>query len=422
MATLLFIPGTQVPLSILGLFKDYKYEEIDIGHEKTVHVIIPAKNEERRIAYAIGSLFHQDYSNMKLTVVDNNSDDNTGEYAQELIRHLPDNLEARIIECTEPGKTPSVKKAMRERTGADLTFILDADTYLVSPDYISRSAAQFKNPVVGSAFGRVWPITKSSAEVHYKKFTWHLALSNEGKKIVEKSHPKERDIGNPIVRAHRRSLYSFYQNLVSRGQMGLNSSTLFPVGCGVMYDTSLLQKIFDDYEPTLGDNLTASEDIFLGFAIRDKGRTNVFIPQIHMESTEPSFKKYFKQNHTWSSAFIQSAHYFPKQSFKIIDPEHSSRAMGLFIFPPLAEKITYSGLLAAFAAVGHFPIVLGAFALETLVFSALNFIVAEPKYKFQSIVDTVVAQPVRIPSIASELYTVGKHLYDTFTGNTNWRK
>ncbi|MHB1271222.1 MAG: hypothetical protein ACYCZD_00370 [Rhodanobacter sp.] len=40
-----------------------------------------------------------------------------------------------------------------------------------------------------------------------------------------------------------------------------------PVGCAVAYRREYVADLFDRYEPQFGDNLTNSEDIFIGFAL-----------------------------------------------------------------------------------------------------------------------------------------------------------
>lgn len=460
MALLFYFPGSQIPLSIAGLIKKAKYQEPNPNLEKKVHVIIPVKNEEKRIPYALGSLLSQDYKNLELTVVNNLSSDKTLEVSKKIAESFPEEYETRVLDNPEPGKTPSIKMAMRERPDRDLTFILDADTYLTDTNYISTLAAQFGNSKVGSAYGTVKPIRPNRVGEAYQRFVVDMFsekdnsksqdleeritselntkkgllnkslvvqrafLEQDLKEIVEASKPNTK-VGffDRMVIAHRASLYSFDQNFIKRGQMGLYGTTTFPVGCGVMYDTELLSSIFSEYEKTLGDNLTSSEDIFLGFAMRERGRCNFYVPTVHMETAEPKMSKYFKQNSMWNSSFIQSSFYFRNYTFKMFSTKGEyEKAMGASILFPLIEKITYPALLSYFAAVGNYEIVLGALGFEIASYALINFCAAEKGYRFKSLADLLYAEPLRLASFFSELYTSGKFVKDLITNNRKWRK
>jgi glycosyltransferase involved in cell wall biosynthesis len=454
MALLFYFPGSQIPLSIAGLIKKVNYHEPNPDLEKKVHVIIPVKNEEQRIPYALGSLLSQDYKNLELTVVNNLSSDRTYEVAKEITQSFPREYQAIVLDNKEPGKTPSIKMAMRERPGRDLTFILDADTYLTDTNYVSTLAAQFDNPKVGSAFGTVKPIRPKEVGRAYQRFVVEM-FSEEGSRrqdledlheaptrrkslldkmisvrqdaieqIVEASKPKTK-IGllDKMVIAHRASLYSFDQRFIKRGQMGLYGTTTYPIGCGVMYDTSLIGDIFSEYEKKLGDNLTSSEDIFLGFAIRERGRCNFYVPSVHMETAEPKMSKYFKQNKMWNSSFMQSSFYFRKHAFKMFSTKGEyEKAMGASIVFPLLEKVTYPAFLAYFTAVGNYEAVLAALGFEIAAYAAINFCAAEKGYRFKSLADLMYAEPLRMASFFSEVYTSAKFAKDLITKNRNWRK
>jgi len=459
MALLTYLPGSQIPLSIAGLMKKVNYYEPEPNLEKDIHVIIPVKNEELRIPYALGSLVMQDYKRLKVTVVNNLSSDKTYDVSKRLVQLFPKEYEAKVLDNPKPGKTPSIKRAMKERPNCWMTFILDADTYLTDSDYISTLAAQFNNQKVGSAYGTVKPIRSKGVRNAYQKYVVKIfppelddgleksveskseteigllnkmimisqtnnSASQELEEIIKTSKPNTK-IGplNRMVIASRASLYSFDQSFIKMGQMGLYGTTIFPVGCGVMYDTALLEDIFAEYEKSLGDNLTNSEDIFLGFAIRNRGRSNFYVPSIHMETAEPKMSKYFRQNRMWNSSFMQSTYYFRKEAFKMFSTKKEyEKAMGASILLPLLEKITYPALLGYFTAVGDYGIVLGAIGLEMAAHAAINFCVAQKGYHFKSVADLIYAEPLRLISFFSELYTSAVFVKDLITNNRNWRK
>jgi glycosyltransferase involved in cell wall biosynthesis len=456
MALLSFFPGSQIPLSIAGMTRKVKYYEPNPNLNKKIHAVIPVKNEEIRIPYAIGSLIDQDYKNLKITIINNLSSDNTLEVSRKLVKSLSGKYEAQVLDNPIPGKTPSIKMAIRERPDCGLTFILDADTYLTDSNYVSTLAAQFENPKVGTAYGTVKTIRPNKAhEEAYQKFVvgmfsekekngkdleeilesrlslfdkaviaYQASLNKELAEIVQASKPKtEISLADRMIIAHRAALYSFDQHFVKRGQMGLYGTTIFPVGCGVMYDTNLLGSIFSEYEPKLGDDLTSSEDIFLGFAIRERERANFYVPSVHMETAEPPFSKYFKQSRAWSSSFLQSSFYFKKHAFTMFAKKgERERAMGASILFPMIEKIAYPSLLAYFTAAGNYETVLFAMGIEMAAYTLINFCTAEKGYRLKSISDSICSEPLRLSSFFSELYTSGIFIKDLITNNRKWRK
>jgi glycosyltransferase involved in cell wall biosynthesis len=456
MALLFYFPGSQIPLSIAGLMKKVNYHEPNPDLGKSIHVIVPVKNEEQRIPYALGSLLKQDYKNLELTIVNNLSSDKTYEVSKRLSQLFPKEYETRVLDNPKPGKTPSIKMAIKERPDCDLTFILDADTYLTDSNYISTLAAQFDKPKVGSAFGTVKPIRRRGVEAAYKRFVVDMfsekgihqslddilaeqdtgndllermmiaqrsSLNQDLEEIVEASKPTKPNFLDKIVISQRAALYSFDQRFIKRGQMGLYGTTTFPIGCGVMYDTELLSSIFSEYEKTLGDNLTSSEDIFLGFAIRERGRCNFYVPSIHMETAEPKLSKYFRQSNMWNSSFMQSSFYFKKHVFQMFSTKGEyEKAMGASILFPLLEKVTYPALLGYFAAIQDYEVVLGALGFEIAAYALINLFTAEKGYHLKSLADLIHAESLRLASFFSELYTSAKFAKDVITNNRNWRK
>jgi hypothetical protein len=80
-----------------------------------------------------------------------------------------------------------------------------------------------------------------------------------------------------ITNLYRESLYMFLQRFVYLGQMVFFGSITNPVGCAVAYRRKYVKELFDSYEPMFGDDLTNSEDIFIGFAPAPPDISLVFI-------------------------------------------------------------------------------------------------------------------------------------------------
>jgi hypothetical protein len=78
-------------------------------------------------------------------------------------------------------------------------------------------------------------------------------------------------------------------------------------------------------EPRLGDDLTNSEDIFIGMAMVNEGYRNIQVPDVSARTVEPEVQRLPKQMYLWSSAFLQSAYYFDallKSPFKALKRRH----------------------------------------------------------------------------------------------------
>jgi len=84
-----------------------------------VSIVVPAYNEEKRIADTLNCLKKQTYPDIELIVVNNNSQDKTGMIAKQY-------CEAVFLEKT-PGYISAVNRGAKEATGTLITFC-DADT------------------------------------------------------------------------------------------------------------------------------------------------------------------------------------------------------------------------------------------------------------------------------------------------------
>ena len=106
-----------------------------------VSMIVPARNEEREIAEAVGSLLVQDYPDYEVLVVDDRSTDRTGE----ILAALPDPAKRlRVLAGREPpagwlGKPHALALGAREATGDVLLFV-DADVHY-HPATLSEAVA-----------------------------------------------------------------------------------------------------------------------------------------------------------------------------------------------------------------------------------------------------------------------------------------
>lgn len=118
------------------------------------------------------------------------------------------------------------------------------------------------------------------------------------------------DLDRGITNLYRDVLYTYLQRFVYHGQMFFFGSIVNPVGCAVAYRREYLKELFDYYEPRFGDNLTNSEDIFIGFAFVDYGYRNAQLMDVCARSLEPEVQHLPRQLYLWSSSFLQSCYYF----------------------------------------------------------------------------------------------------------------
>ncbi|HUF82713.1 MAG TPA: hypothetical protein VMN03_16375, partial [Burkholderiales bacterium] len=113
-----------------------------------------------------------------------------------------------------------------------------------------------------------------------------------------------------ITNLYREVLYLFLQRFVYHGQMVFFGTITNPVGCAVAYRRRYVKALFDHFSPELGDDLTNSEDIFIGMAMLNEGYRNIQLTDVYARTVEPVFHRLPQQVYLWSSSFLQSCYYF----------------------------------------------------------------------------------------------------------------
>jgi glycosyltransferase involved in cell wall biosynthesis len=322
-------------LSILGLMHGPDKTEptpAEDWRDATVDVVIPAFNEERSIALCLASITKQTLRPRRIILIDDGSHDKTEEYAKSFSQ-LTD-IEILVIKRKASiGKTPTIKRQARE-FDSDVEFILDGDTVLESENYIERAVQElYKGVGIASACGTILPLRDRDRKAL-------LATESVGKFLQANPnapvHPESislfRRLQRGITNLYRDVLYMFLQKFIYHGQMVFFGSILNPVGCAVAYRRKYVKDLFDYYEPILGDDLTNSEDIFIGFALVNQGYRNIQLMDVYARSEEPEARALPRQLYMWSSSFLQSCYYFdvllfsPFKSFKRF--RHRRRAKG----------------------------------------------------------------------------------------------
>jgi glycosyltransferase involved in cell wall biosynthesis len=277
--------------------------------DATVDVVIPALNEESTIAACLASVARQTLKPRQILLVDDGSKDRTLEIAEAAAAEL--NLPLRVIRRKSAiGKTPTIKRQAWELDG-DVEFILDGDTLLDSENYIARAVEELYKAVgIASACGTILPLrTRDRArwDARPELRALHEIIPAA---TLKQDKPFIRRVANGITNMYREVLYLFLQRFVYRGQMTAFGTITNPVGCAVAYRRRYVGKLFDKYFPQFGDDLTNSEDIFIGFALLNEGYRNIQLTDVYARTVEPEVQRLPRQLYLWSSSFLQCCFYF----------------------------------------------------------------------------------------------------------------
>ena len=417
-----------------------------------VDIAIPAKNEERGIALALGSLAYQDFPLQRITVVDDGSTDRTADVVRAFSEQSGLAIEL-IVRPESIGKTPTLRELCR-RSDADVLFVLDGDTILIDHGYISACVQElFRNAGVASVSGTVMPLTSRRRLEHWDSSAALRAVC-ERFHLRPRESWRERVMLAPVI-VYRTALYTILQNMLYDGQQKLLGNTLNPTGCAVAYKRVRLAECFAYAKDHVGDNMSTSEDIYIGHFFSWKGYRNLHIAVL-CESTEPPVNRVGKQMFLWSSSFFQSLHFFPELGLtpvgwvrrllagnpnpadqagreqRHVREQYRSawgekvtrrygRAVGLLSIAGVVEKIAYPVILTFLcfwspetAAIT----VVAEVALSTAVVMAM----ADSGSRWRAGALMVAATPMRLLSLFVDLFCVGRFCFDMATANRDWRK
>lgn len=421
-----------------------------------VDVVIPARNEEASIALCLNSLYEQDLGFRRVTVIDDGSTDRTAAVVRRYREVTGRNVEL-VVRKKPAGKTPTLREQCAA-SDADALVVVDADTVLTDRNYLSRSVEElFRNAGTASVCGEVRPWTRSSrrrlaaADPRVAGLLAELGIEGAGK-----TSGLQRAL-EAITVFYRSSLYLFLHRVLYDGHLKLLGSRLNPTGCAVVYRTARLRECFEHAYPKLGDNLTDSEDIFIGHFFTWKGYRNVQVRGVRCDSMEPAVTGLPRQLFRWSSAFLQAQGYFkdlplsPARQVKSAaaglfgrsrkganldqrqireqyrapwgqDYTHRhGRGIGAIDLLSIVEKISYPVILILLAIFAP-EAALITIAVETALATLAVFAVADPGGRLRHAGMMLVSTPVRLFSLGIDLAATLKYLLDLATGNRNWRK
>lgn len=453
-----FLLSPNTLLSILGLLHGPDSTEptpAEDWREATVNIVIPAFNEEANIALCLSSIAKQTRKPQKIILIDDGSHDRTREYAEEFCNL--NGMEVLIISRDHPiGKTPTIKRQAREFE-ADVEFILDGDTVLESENYIDRVVEElYKGKGIASACGTILPLRDRDRR--------HLLHNTDSLQKFLASYPDapvfprvnwEHHVQQGITNLYREVLYMILQRFIYHGQMVFFGGILNPVGCAVAYRRSYVKNLFDKYEPILGDDLTNSEDIFIGFAMLDQGFRNIQLNDIVARSQEPEVSRLPRQVYMWSSSFLQTCYYFdslmrsPFKAFKRFRKERNvpkdilemrkikeayrqpfgdaythefGRPIGWVMFMSALEKISFPTVIIILMLLGMWE-ALGISLLAESFVALFALVVSAKGNRWEFLLKGIALTPVRYMVILFDFVTMLRFAGDVWIfKNNRWRK
>jgi glycosyltransferase involved in cell wall biosynthesis len=453
-----FVLSPNALLSVVGLLRGPDKTvptPAEDWQQAVVDVVIPAFKEEDNIIHCLASLARQTKRPRNIILVDDGGRDQTVPRAREYAAAAGLNLIV-IERSTSIGKTPTIKRQARE-FDSDVEFILDGDTYLESTDYLARCVQElYQGAGIASACGTVLPMRPKNrhALAQTPEFRqWH------GAETYDDPHARRGALHALwwwITNTYRECLYMFLQRFVYKGQMVFFGSITNPVGCAVAYRRKYVKDLFDKYEPIFGDDLTNSEDIFIGFALNNEGYRNIQLQDVIARSEEPEVQRLPKQVYLWSSSFLQSCYYFdpllrtPFKLFKRARKKREEKQSGVADLRKIAEQyrqpfgeqytrdygrpIGWAMFLSAIEKIG-FPTALIIMTIlrmweplavtliaEVILSLAVLFVVGKEQ-RLAMVAKGLVMTPVRYAMIVADTITIARFAGDLWiTGNRKWRK
>jgi glycosyltransferase involved in cell wall biosynthesis len=420
-----------------------------------VDVVIPALNEQEHIVACLASVVRQTMKPRQVILVDDGSNDRTTENARAYAGETGLDLVA-IKRRASIGKTPTLKRQARE-LDADVQLILDGDTVLESDNYIERVVQElYQGAGIASACGIVLPMRERDRRA---------IMNAQQAPATGDAQPRtpagpRHGLGRAVTNLYRGVLYMFLQRFIYHGQMVFFGSIVNPVGCAVAYRRKYLADLFNTYEPILGDDLTNSEDIFIGFALLDQGYRNIQLMDVTARSLEPEIQNLPRQIYYWSSSFLQSCFYFDellrspfialkrlvrrkkaahaladhelrekrtideayRQAFGIDYTRRFGRPMGWVLFLSMVEKITFPAALLIMILLRWWEPLAITLAAETVVSLGILTIVSRGQ-RLEMLGKGLLVTPIRYASLLFDIYTIARFAWDLWvTRNRRWRK
>lgn len=454
-----FIISPNGILSIIGLLHGPDKTEptpAEDWRQATVDLVIPALNEEKNITLCLSSIARQTKRPNRIILIDDGSSDRTMELARDFC--AANAMELIAIHRQEPiGKTPTIKRQSREYD-SDVEFILDGDTILESDNYLERAIEElYKGAGIASACGTILPLREKDRRREMERGPMQRYLTARPEIDLKVEERGLRLLQRTISNLYRDTLYLYLQKFIYHGQMVFFGSITNPVGCAVAYRRKYVQDLFNRYEPSLGDDLTNSEDIFIGFALLAKGYRNIQLTDVYARSEEPEVRRLPRQLYMWSSSYLQSCYYFnslllsPFKSIKRYRHQKQieankeiqekrkvqeayrqpfgdnytseyGRPMGWTLLVSAFEKISFPTVLTVMVIFKLWEPLAITLLAETLLMVVILAIVAKG-HRWAYVGKGLLVTPIRYLSIFFDLLTMFRFAFELWVSRTRrWRK
>ncbi len=450
-----FVLSPSSILALIGLIKGEKpVQSADpaLLARLRVDVVIPAYNEGATIALSLASVARQTLKPRSIIVFDDCSKDDTAEVVDAFA--IASGQPVRVVRRRKPmGKTPSLRQTAYE-SDADVIFVLDADTILGTDDYLEKVCAQlYRVPGIASACGIIHPLRTSDRRHMAESDTIQRLLAARPQTRVIPARGFLRGVAKAITDFYRDALYHYMQNFMYVGMQNLFGTTMNPVGCAVAYRRDYLIELFESYAASLGDDLTSSEDIFFGFVFVEEGYHNTQVRDVFARTEEPEAQRVPRQLLLWSSAWLQSAYYFPelmmspfralkrfrrerqnadlRERRKVVDSYREpfgrqfsrqfGRPGGWLTFLAIFEKLSFPVVLIFLMAIGAWE-PLAVTVLAEMVLYMVIIGVFSREHRVRHILRGLIATPLRYGTLLFDVVTIMHFLFDVMTGRTRWRK
>jgi len=457
-----FVISPNTLLSIVGLLRGPDKTvptPPEDWHDAVVDVVIPAYKEEDNIVHCLASIARQTIPVRNIIVVDDGGKDATIERARAFAASAGMNITV-IERASSIGKTPTIKRQARE-FDADVEFILDGDTFLESDNYIARCVEElYKGVGIASACGTILPMRLKDRAAMAETPAFRNYLGGQAYDDPYRKMGPLHMLWWGLTNLYRDGLYTFLQRFVYHGEMVFFGGITNPVGCAVAYRRKYIKNLFDRYEPIFGDDLTNSEDIFIGFALNNEGYRNIQLNDVQARSEEPEVQRLPRQVYLWSSSFLQSCYYFdglmrspfkaPKRAWRRLKARWTGEAQRIEDLrkvkeqyrQPFGEKITlemgrpigWVMFMSAFEKIG-LPTALiimillkwweplAVTILAEVILAAGVLAAVSPGERIKAFFKSLMMAPVRYTLLLQEVFTLGRFATDLWvTGNRKWRK
>ena len=280
-------------------------------HEAVVDVVIPVCGDQHTIIHCLAALLQQTRPPRQVLLVDDGGvrRDHALQFAREFAR--ANGIALQMVARTwSIGRAATLKRQAREFDG-DVLFVIDADTVLVSPDYIERCVRELYQGVgIASACGTVEPLRGPQRRALAAMPAFRRWLGDDDYRDplapADRLHRLWRGLGD----GYRGHVARVQQDFLDRGLMCRYGGVDMPSGKAIAYRRRYLKDLFDRYEPIRGDDLTAVEDLFIARAFATEGYRSIRLADAVARVQYPEWQHLPQQAWRWTTALLQNDLYF----------------------------------------------------------------------------------------------------------------